>query len=256
MRVLRSSLPLLLPVLAACGGADGPDSAALVLGLRGVGGAPAGLDASGRTFTIDAARAYVRHIALDLPDGQRCAALDLGPGYRCDSSGSGGRDQVRAEGPFVIDLVARTSAPPLPSAPLPAGPWRRVDVRLDDGDPADGLVSAGDPLDDQTLVASGRFDHDGRSTPFDLRLRFNEDARFERPEGVVLGADGAAGLALELDVAGWFSQLSLTDCLDDGDLELRDGRLVLEDGRGSCSDVENQLKEAIKRSAQLDRRDD
>ena len=135
--------------------------------------------------------------------------------------------------------------------PRPLGNYTRVDVRFDEAAPDEGVVDAADPLARRTMLAAGRLE-DG--TPYDLSLAFDEDARFEDPAGLAIPEEVGA-LLLWLDVSAWFTALPLAECRQDGDLEMVNDRLQLAEGRGSCSDVENHLKEQIKRSGQLDRDD-
>ena len=85
-----------------------------------------------------------------------------------------------------------------------------------------------------------------------MALDFTQDAVFEDLGGVSVQEGVGNEVLLLLDVADWFSQLPLTECLDDGDLELTGGALVLADDAGGCSDIENTIKDAIKDSGQLD----
>lgn len=213
-------------------------------------------DDGGTTYQLSAGAIYVRHIELDLPDGQRCTAIadDLA-GATCDASPGGSSDKISIDGPFVVDLVTKTATPSLADVRIPAGTYKRVDVRIDDGDPADGLIQAGAPLDDHSLVAEANFTYAGSPTTLKLSLKFNEDVRFERPAGVSVSGEGAKLLAA-LDIAKWFSGLDISDCLDRDDLSIVDGTLLIDDntsGGGNCSMIENAIKESIKRSSQLDR---
>lgn len=239
--------------LAACGGESSAPTSGLSLALRGSGNTtePRGQDASGSGLVVESASAYVRHIQLDLPSGARCAELELPPEgrVRCTS----GDDKLEIPGPFLVDLVAGTTQPSLAEVVIPPGTYRRVDVRFDDGRPDDGLVTAGHALDDLTLVAGGSFEPGAEPVPFELRLKFNEDARFESAAGITLAADAPAAMMLWLEVSRWFSAIDLTDCMKDGDLRVEDGKLRIDDDTRSCSDVESSLKSAIKSSGILER---
>lgn len=243
--------------LSACDDDAAPTYATARLALTaddGAGTAPLrGPDARGRDVEVAAARAYVGHVDLHLPDGAKCADLGLPGGQggedygvHCDG------DKIRYNGPWVVDLVAGTSSPALTLRDLPALNYKRVDVRFEEAKADDGLISEADPLAGSTLVASATLAVDGAATAADLALAFTEDARFEHPAGVSVGSGGE--LLLWLDVTGWFADLPLSECAADGDLASDGDRVLLHDGKGSCSGVEGALKEAIKRSGQLDRR--
>jgi len=194
-------------------------------------------DATGALFAIESASAVVRHIRIDLPEELDCEDIEDDDDATC------AEDTVEITGPFEIDLVTGISTPPLEAIELPLGDWKRVDVRLDDGE--------GDVLDGNTLVASGIASLDSGDTPFELALKFNEDVRFEDPDGISFG--GGDAVLLGLDAGSWFADVPLAECAEDEDLEFSGDTLMIEDGDGSCSDVENAIKEAMKRSGDLSR---
>lgn len=218
-------------------------------------------DATGAAFALDVVRANVRRIDIDLPAGTSCVGLpglvsaagddDDGTPYTnvCQLGGA----EIRLNGPWVIDLVARTATPPLPTITVPAGAYRRVDVRFDDADPDDGHISASDPLAEHTLFATGTVPVNGTATPFRLLLDFSEDARFDASSDLVLAEDVAHSVLLELDPSAWFAALPLARCAEDGDLTVEGGVLLLEDDGGDCSDIEGAIKDAIKASGELRR---
>lgn len=244
-----------LASLSGCAGVEtgngraGFTTATVQLALRtaaGTPGAPTTEDSAGTKYVFTTARAVVRHVELSLPSGQTCTSLDLtGLDSRitCDPSG------LRVNGPFVVDLLTGVSTPSLADLSVPAGVYDRVDVRFDD---AKGAVPASDPLSKNTLLAEGTFDTGAGPQSFRLRLKFNEDARFERPGGFELTEDAAEEVLLWLDVASWFKSLPLTECIDEGRFDEEGGKLLFEDSGGGCSDIENTLKKAIKESGQLD----
>lgn len=249
--------PLLTPPIAMSGcagvetgnGRTGFTTATVKLALRtaaGTPGAPTTEDTAGTRFTFQTARAVVRYVELSLPDGRTCSTLDLtGLDSRivCDPSG------LRVQGPFVVDLLTGATTPSLADLSVPAGLYDRVDIRFDDDK---GSVPSSDPLSEHTLLAEGTFDAGKGPQAFRLRLKFNEDARFERPGGFELTEDAPEEVLLWLDVAGWFQTLPLTECVAEGRFDEQGGTLLFEDSGGGCSDIENTLKKAIKESGQID----
>jgi hypothetical protein len=217
---------------------------------------PAGDDAQGTALTVQAARAYLRHIQLDLPTGTPCDSLgDSDDGLVAPLSCEA--DKLTIEGPFVIDLLERTSDPSLQDLRLPELTYTRVDVRFDDADPEDGLVDEADPLAESTLLVQGEFEYQAATTTYTVLLDFNEDARFESPEGIRVTDEEVSTLLLSLDVARWFSALPITQCLDAGDLVVDGGHVDLNDDQGgACGALENELKDAIKESGRLERGED
>jgi hypothetical protein len=241
--------------LSGCGAETGNGIAGVKMRLTASGGSQAAsttlrtTDAQGTAFNITRAKAHVRHIELEAPGAKLCndedyegAPLDV----HCDSA------KIRIEGPMIVDLIDGSSIPSLETIKIPAATYKRVDVRIDDAKTDEGLVQTGDRLDGQSFDASGTFNYQNAETDFAMRLNFNEDARFENSEGVTVSENGAREVLLLLDVSAWFNRLPITDCIKDGDLAITEGKLEIED-KGGCSDVENQLKDAMKKSTKLEK---
>lgn len=262
MKTRHWSLLALLGSVAACGGDSigGTNTGNALVSIR-VGatqGPPralsqvSGNDAQGTAFIITSARAYIRDIRFSLPAGTTCETLDaeLVAPVVCDG------DDLRIERKLVVDLLADTAPAALAGIELPPLDYRRVDVRFDDADDATDPVPVSDPLWDNTLVATGTFAYQATTYPFELVLSFDEDARFEQPSSLGLAAGKAADILLALDVEKWFAAIPITECLDDGDLTFTSGKLILQDSEGSCSEIEDAIKDAIKGSAELEREDE
>lgn len=198
-------------------------------------------DLSGTVFTIDEARANVRNIQFDFPDG---AADTLA------------EDKISIDGPFVINLITGISTPSISEFVIEPGLYKRIDVRLDDSKASDGLVDSSDALFENTLVVSGTFDYDnvtGRS--YSIVLKFNEDVRFEEPGGIVIDEDALNDVVINLLVDEWLAGIDITSCLDDGDLVLdSEGNILIDDssGGGNCKGIEGIIKTNIKNNFDLD----
>jgi hypothetical protein len=135
-----------------------PDAAA--------GGPLATTDAAGSPLTLDRARAAVREVRFQLPDGRTCDALPDGlvpVPWRCEP----GDDWVRFDAPFVVDLLEPAAPEALASAPLPALGWRRAEVRFHEGR---ALVGPEDPLSNATLDLGGTLGRDGQGRRFSLAV--------------------------------------------------------------------------------------
>lgn len=212
-----SAILSLSATLGACAGLDTGNGEVgdveLALSLDG----STSLDSGGASFTFTQVRANVRHIDLYLPSG----------------------DKRRVEGPWSVDLVTGQATPPFPRVEdVPIGGYRRVDIRFAPGD------------DDVTLAAIGTVPFQSQPTPFTLALSFDEDARFEGSP-IVLDAGGLASLVARLDPSEWFANLPLSECAADGDLPIDAGTIVITDHQGACSDIEGDIKDAIKASGAL-----
>lgn len=115
-------------------------------------------------------------------------------------------------------------------------------------------MPSGDPLVGHTLIAAGTIRHQGQDKPFDLLLDFNEDVGFEDAGGISVSATGAQDLLLLLDVGLWFSAIPLTTCLDQGELDVENGRIQIKDKSGGCSAIESAIKSAIKGSSKISKK--
>lgn len=258
-RLCRGRMPfaaLITTTLAAgCGTETGNGAVTVKVGLTstGTGGSDTvlvGSDAQGTSLSISSARASVRHIELHRPSGKTsCEGYETSNTARVKCDGG----KVRVNGPFDVDLLTRTARPSLEGLAIPPDTYRRLDVRLEAAKVQDGLIAAGDPLEGESLLVSGTIAYPaGSSTPFELALRFDGDARFEDGAGFVVEADGVSEVLLLLDVAAWFASAPITQCIEDGELVITGGRLIIEDkGAGRCKDLTAALVDAVKSSGRL-----
>lgn len=241
---------LLLCAVAACGDADpsagthignpGELEVRAVSALRAPDGALTLQDDEGTEYRLTEARAHLRDIRLTPSAGLTCA--DLQPdleGARCDSDGP----EVIVDGPFEVDLLDGALPARLAQVRLPAVRWARVDLRLDDAPEGDLGLLAG-----HSLAARASFTHQGAPAELHIRLRFNEDARIEAPNGVQLPDGGT--LRAELDASAWLRDLPLAECLEEGDLEVEGGVLRV-DEESRCGEIEKVLKDNIKDHTRL-----
>jgi hypothetical protein len=204
------------------------------------------------TFSLVDAQLHLRDIELDLPEGSTCSDVPETAGTKCDESSN----KIVIDGPFVIDLVTGQSTPDLSTIEVPAGVYKRIDFRVEDGDPSEGVVAEGSALDNRSFAGSFTFDDQGTPLTLRLSLRFNEDIRIEDPAGI--DATGSAqALLTTFDISAWFAGLDISGCLENGDLRIVDGEVLVDDdalsGSGDCSDIENTLKTNMKNSGQIDK---
>lgn len=168
-----------------------------------------------------------------------------------DNDGDDDEDKVVVEGPFIADLIQGTSTPSLTTLLIPSGLYTRIDVRIEESKAEDGLLAAGDPLLGRSLYARGSFEYQGTTHELQLRLKFNEDVRFESKTGIEVAETAANDIVLSLDENAWFKGINLAACLDEGNLTLEaDGSLVIdeESGEDECGDIENVIKDNIEAS--------
>jgi len=198
------------------------------------------LDSADTAFNLSVATLNLRDIKLDLPEGIVCADVEADLENASCSSDSGDEDTIEIEGPFLVDLVAGTSTPTLDDVVIPALSYRRIDFRVDD-------------VNDESFAVIADFDLDGSAMTLDLSLDFNEDIRIEQAGGIDVTAD--SDLVAEFVVNDWLAGVDIGACIDDGDVAV-DGTTVTvsEDSTsGSCSDIENTIKDNMKNSGQFDR---
>jgi hypothetical protein len=249
----RSSGPLQLLIgtfaLAACGAETGnglaPRTSSVSMGLTSSTDASSsetagftGPDADGAILRVRSARASIGWIELHM-DGTGCGEVTTPTTASCDAG------KLRFAGPFVADLVSGRLEPSLDDVVLPAVAYRRVDVRLEKG-----RVFGKAPGIEQTLTATGTLERNGTSTPFDLALDFNAEAKFDDAAGVDLSG-GPSGVLLQLDVGAWFAGAPISGCYDDGELVLDGGRLHIVDANGRCRQIRQGISAAIKDSGRL-----
>ncbi len=229
MKTLTHALPLSLALGAtACAGLDtgNGDVGTIDIALDLAPGQP--VDSTGTTFTLTSAVATIESIVLKLPDGTSCDGVD---GATCKDG------KVTIEGPFSVDLLTGVSTPPIGAIVAPVGHYKRIDITF--AEHADGI----------TFSAAGTVPVGGDVVPFELALSFHETARFDGDVEVL--EDTVATTFGELDPKRWFASVPLSECASEGDLPVRSGILVIEDGAKGCGDVEKAIKDAIKASGSL-----
>jgi hypothetical protein len=217
-------------------------------------------DKAGVDLDLVSARAYLRDIELYLPIGVTCSSIadQLAGGASCgslgdDSPSDDDEDKIEIEGPFVVDLMTGTASPDLSSVRVPALPYRRVDFRLDDARVRDGLISAGDPLEDRSIAIEADFVADGEVVRLSLTLDVRGDVRFRSADGISL--ETGDSLLLLFDTTGWMSDVEMDECLTGGDTAVVDGVLRLDGGDDrACRDLQRAVRDNIRESVRMGRR--
>ncbi len=231
---------LALTTAAAC--SDGTTAGISVAARSRAGTTPVALDMTGTAFTLTRGSLGVRDIELYLPDGVRCA--DVGGdlvGAVCKAGDTADdEDKVFIDGPFIVDLMTGTATPTMADLRVPATTYRRVDVR----------VERSAQLDDAAFVVSASFDLGGQPTTLDAALRFNEDIRIDDPAGIAIAAD--EDLVARFIVDDWLAGVDIGACARA--LGTAPGGTVSVDDRssGACADIDDRVKDAMKRSGDLD----
>lgn len=194
-------------------------------------------DDAGTVFTLTNAQVVVRDIKLDLPVGIVCADVNgILEGAFCEpAQGPGEEDTVVIEGPFVMDLLTRTSVPSLENVVIPAVNYRRVDFRLKE------------ETQPWSFSVDATFMHEAQPANLQLRLAINEDARVENPT-IQLDANGT--LVVAFDTASWLNGAPIAACLANGDLVVTGGVMVV-DENSACDGIHDAIKDNVKSSTRL-----
>jgi len=183
----------------------------------------------------------VEKLEFDLPSLVDCEALGLGGTVSCADS-----DRARVDGPFEVDLVNASLSPELDDMTLPAITFDRIDATFATMD-EDLASSLDDPMIGKTIIASGEFSHDGSDYTFQVDLAFDDEIPFESASGLELEDNSI--LKMLFNVRYWFADASISDCIENGDLEIVDEHLQITD---DCPGVLGDIEAAIKDSAYLD----
>lgn len=198
-------------------------------------------DSAGESFTFTSAKAEVRDIEFYLAENEGCEELDLVAPLDCHGN------KIRVSGPIVVDFFSGESSPSLAQLAIPAGTYRRVDVRFDTKSSNDDGENT--PLLDGTFVANGTIDATGQA--FKIQIDTNVEARYQNDDGIALPEDAPAWVLLNLDPTAWFSAMPLSTCIAEGEFQEVDGAILLQDSGSNCQEIENALKMAIKDSGGL-----
>lgn len=160
-------------------------------------------DPRGTVYSLTAAQLGVGSIRFIFPESLSCAQIDYqSPEFSKNLECSGGSLILR--GPFRVDLRARQDRAERMSWEIPALDYRRVELHL-------APVSA--PTSElRTLQARASFESDNTIRELSLDFRFH--ATLSAPLNAALAPQQT--LMLGLDVAGWLTRISVSDCLRRG----------------------------------------
>ncbi|MEZ4469632.1 MAG: hypothetical protein R3F60_02290 [bacterium] len=185
-------------------------------------------DAAGAVIVLEAASAAVLRVDFELPAGRTCAEIGhLVVGGTCAQDEAG--ERIRFAGPWSLDLLTGEASPALDGLALPAGTYRRVEVRL-----------RGEPT---SLAVEGTAD----GQPFSITVADTLDARFEGDAAVVGGA-GPVPLALDLPLDAWFGAADVGACA-------AEGGAIAEDVGGACEAAYDALTRGVERLGRLEHDD-
>ncbi|MCA9546326.1 MAG: hypothetical protein KC613_18100 [Myxococcales bacterium] len=186
------------------------------------------LDGDGAAIRVRSATARLRRIDLALPDGVRCEDWPGATAERCPP----GEDRVRFEGPWQVDLLTGAFSPPLGDAAVPAGTYRRVEVRFDD--------DAGPALAIEAETAAGN----------GLAFTLSADPEYRFVGAAVVPGQGVASLLMALPVDAWFAG-PVARCVDDGAYPSQQGVAQVGQAAGGCPGVAEAAEAALEGEGEL-----
>ena len=179
---------------------------------------------NGTEFTIDTAEATVTRLSFPLPSLIGCDRLGLSEPLGCDASGEG----AEIVGNYSVDLLAAEFSPDLDDLTLPAIKFESMTAEVD------------------TVDISGVFDYDNTSTMFTFSVSPSSSLAFNA-EGLPKIQDNET-LSLLLNPQTWLQTVPVVACIDDGDLEIVDGRVAL---TNACGDALDRIDAAMAESTNL-----
>ena len=209
-------------------------------------------DAQTSTFEIQMAVLSLRDVKLFLDDAMCSDFSDLEFEEPVSCQGA----MVTVDGPLLIDLTSGDSIPSLADLTIPRAGYTQANMKLEPGDPVDGVVLEGGVLDGVSFYVEGEFTcAEGFSQcmgvhDFSGAFDFNRTIVFVGDPFTVDSETQA--LRLNLEVTDWFASLEITECIQQGDLAFEgDGSLILQDGGNPCNNLELDIRNAFSASAKF-----
>jgi hypothetical protein len=217
-------------------------------------------DSAGTTYQLTTAQVHLRKVELEskgstagdagvcdddsdkLEDSQHDSSGDDHSGCTSDDH------ETEIQGPFVVDLVRGTATPAIN---IPAGTYHEIKFKIEDGDPEDGLVAVGSPLDDHSFYAEAAFEHAGQPLQLHVALDFDAELELESDAGITV--DGSSQhVMVHMAAANWLQGVDIGACLDSGALVATDGVVRVSDRDGGssdngCSHIGKTIEENIKK---------
>ncbi len=210
--------------------------------LAGATATPITFSDGATTFTITEARMHVRDVRFDTSDSDLAS-----------------EDTYTITGPYVMNLVDGTAIPSELTFNAPVGNYKRVDIRLDEANEGDGVVTASDELHGNALVIKGTHDYNGGANAgtFTLTVKVSEDIRFAPTNGIIVDTDSGADIVLNYRVTDWLenplsagTMIDLTSCVAALSLIDAYNHITLNEGTqcaGITESIGNLIKENMKK---------
>lgn len=207
-------------------------------------------DASGSPLILTAIEADIERIQFELPDGVSCRQV---PATECDSG------EISVKQTFNLDLMTGKSAPALGRIKLPAGLYRKAELRLVEKVEGHSNSSEGGASDSSkpNLVIKGHTDSAlGTVKAFAIKLDLSEGLDFEKPDGFKIAADSLNAILIQLSVDDWLKDVELVKCIDAADPASDSAGIRILSGDRLCGGQGLLIRRNIEASGEIDRDDD
>lgn len=179
---------------------------------------------NGTEFSIDTAMASVSRISFPLSSLVGCDRLGLSAPLGCDASGEG----VEIIGDYSADLFTTEFSPELNDLTLPSIKMESLEAEV------------------QELTLSGQFNYNDTDVDYTVTVPFASTLFFNSDDTKKLKDNQT--IALLLEPASWMNAVPVTQCIENGDLEIIEGAVVLSN---DCDDALERIEAAIQDSTLL-----
>lgn len=201
------------------------------MGVHYAASAPLAFSDGTTTFTITEARMNVRDIRVT----------------------SDAANTVTVAGPYIMDLVTGSALPQNVVFDLPTGNYTRVDIRLDESNIEDSLLSTTDALLTNALIIKGTHNYNNVTDgTFSITVKVSEDIRFEPAAGYAVDSTKGANIALTYKVTDWLenssapgTMIDLTSCITAQSLMDADHHISMTEGT-QCTGITESIGNLIK----------
>lgn len=172
--------------------------------------------------------------------------LEFRPFSNCGGEGSEDGEDLRIEGPFVVDLLNPEAISGLEEVKISEGRYCRIDLefdKLEDDELPEG-VDPSDPIAGRSIYIAGMR---GDGTRFQMTTEVDEEFELENEEtGFLIDESILNGiLFIAFDLDQWFSGVNLSD----SSVEVSNGMILINDDQNE--EIQETIEDNIKLSADL-----
>lgn len=158
-------------------------------------------------------------------------------------------DDSEIKGPIIADLLAGTMSPDPGTLALSSGTYNEIKVGIEKITEEMNLLEEADPMLGNSMHIQGSWMEDGLVKAFSIAIKFDEELRFENPEGFAVDSSASQLITIHFDATQWLSGIDFTACLHEEKMEFpTEGTLYINDSNaeGACDVIEERVKKNIK----------